>query len=46
MQGDGIDETGIRRVLEQHGATDVSVERTEPSLEDVFLAVTSAPRST
>jgi len=46
VQGDGIDETGIRRVLEQHGATEVSVERTEPSLEDVFLAVTSTPRST
>jgi ABC-2 type transport system ATP-binding protein len=45
VRGDGIDEVSVRRVLEEHGAVDVSVERAEPSLEDVFLAVAGNERS-
>jgi len=45
VRGDGIDEADLRRALEEHGATDVSIERAEPSLEDVFLAVTTGRRS-
>ncbi len=41
VRGDDISEAAVRAELESHGATDVRVEPTEPTLEDVFLAVTT-----
>ena len=41
VRGEGITDGAIRAELERHGATGVHVERTEPTLEDVFLAVTT-----
>jgi hypothetical protein len=39
VRGDEITEAAVLAALERHGATDVHVELTEPTLEDVFLAV-------
>jgi drug efflux transport system ATP-binding protein len=41
-----IDEGALRAELERCGASDVRVERTEPTLEDVFLAVTTGQGAT
>jgi ABC-2 type transport system ATP-binding protein len=41
VRGTDISEASIRAELERSGASDVHVERTEPTLEDVFLAVTT-----
>jgi ABC-2 type transport system ATP-binding protein len=45
IRGEGIDEAAVRRCLEEHGAEDVSIELSEPNLEDVFVAVARNGRS-
>ena len=39
VHGDGVTPDALRAALESSGAAGVSVERIEPTLEDVFLAV-------
>jgi hypothetical protein len=42
VRGEGLDAGALRAVLASHGATDVSIEPIDPTLEDVFLAVAGA----
>jgi drug efflux transport system ATP-binding protein len=41
VRGDELDQQALAEMLEGHGASDVQIEQTEPTLEDVFLAVTT-----
>jgi ABC-2 type transport system ATP-binding protein len=45
VRGEGLDAARVRAAAESHGASDVTVEPIEPTLEDVFLAVAGGSAS-